>query len=86
MNKEKLILMMNICQRAEQLGYVGNRQTLLMDLESADAVFNMRFQDMLNANDINFLHDIIGITRNIVRDTYPATDFGYFVPRFANVK
>ena len=86
MTREKLILMMNICQRAEQLGYVGNRQTLLMDLESADNVFNMRFQDMLNANDINFLHDIIGITQNIVRDTYPATDFGYFVPRFANVK
>ena len=86
MIKEKLILMMRICQRAEQLGYVGDRQTLLMDLESADAVFNMRFQDMLNANDINFLHDIVGITSNIVRDTYPATDFGCFVPRFANVK
>ena len=25
----------------------------------------------------------IGIQENIVRESFPATDFGYFVPRFA---
>lgn len=72
-----------ICERAEKLGYNGERLSLMMDIESADLKFNLRLEEMLNADDWNFVHDINGIMHNIVRDKFPATDFGFFVPRFA---
>lgn len=31
----------------------------------------------------DFAHDFIGIQKNIVREHFPAVDFGNFVPRFA---
>jgi hypothetical protein len=63
--------------------YYGERMTFLMDLESADNVFNLRLEDLLNADDLNFAHDIVGIVNNINRNEFPAKDFGLFVPRFA---
>lgn len=54
-----------------------------MDIESADKVFDLRLEDLLNADDFNFAHDISGIVNNAVRTDYPATDFNGFVPRFA---
>lgn len=78
---EKYIL---ICQRAEKNeNYTGERMNLMMDIESADTVFNLRLDDWLNADDFNFFHDLFGIVNNIVRNSFPATDFGFFVPRFA---
>ncbi len=74
-----------ICERAESQGYIGDRLSLMMDIESADKVFNLRLEDWLNADDFNFMHDINAIVRNIIRDTFPATNFGYFVPRFAEI-
>ncbi len=74
-----------ICERAEKQGYDGERMSLLMDIESADEKFNLRLEEMLEADDVNFAHDINGIIENIVRDTFPATDFGLFVPRFAGL-
>lgn len=38
---------------------------------------------MLKADKFNFAHDLWGITKNIIRDEFPATNFGLFVPRFA---
>lgn len=73
-----------ICERAEKLGVNVNRMTLMMDLESADKKFDLLLEDMLNADDFNFMHDIVGIENNIRRDAFPATDFGFFIPRFAN--
>ena len=58
----------------------------LMDIESADQKFNLRLDDLLEANDFNFAHDFIGIQNNIERDGFPAIDFGLFVPRFAGRK
>lgn len=74
---------MKICQRAEKLGYKGDFLSLMMDIESADKEFNLRLNDLLDADNFNFLHDIYGIVNNIVRDKYPAKSFGFFVPRFA---
>lgn len=46
--------------------------------------FNMRLDEWLNADDFNFAHDFYGIVNNINREKgFPATDFGFFVPRFA---
>ena len=81
--KNKFEMYLEICERAERSGYKGERISLLMDIESADKKFNLRLEELFNADDFNFCHDINGITNNIVRNTFPATDFGLFIPRFA---
>lgn len=43
-----------------------------------------KINEWLNADDFNFAHDFYGIVNNINREKgFPATDFGFFVPRFA---
>lgn len=75
-----------IAERAEKIGiYDGERQSLIMDLESADKKFMLRLDELLNADDFNFAHDIIGIVNHIDRSTYPAQNFNCFVPRFAQM-
>lgn len=82
--KEKFMTYVKIAQRAEEMGiYNGNRMNLLMDLGSADEMFNLRLDDFLNADNFNFAHDVVGIVNNINRNEFPAKDFGLFVPRFA---
>ena len=81
--KEKMELYLAICKRAENFGYNGERHTLMMDLESADKHFNLRLEELLEADDYDFVHDIGGIINNIDRSTFPAKNFGMFVPRFA---
>ena len=83
-NKERFMMYVEIAKRAEEMDlYNGERMTLLMDLESADNVFNLRLEDFLNAGDFNFSHDVLGIMSNINRSEFPAKDFGLFVPRYA---
>ena len=83
--KEKFLMYVKIAQRAEGMDlYKGERSTFLMDLESADNAFNLRLDDLLNADDGNFAHDIVGIVSNIDRSSFPATNFGLFVPRYSN--
>lgn len=60
----------------------GDRIDALMDIESADMVFHLKLDELLKADDLNFKHDFCGIQNNI-RGTFPARDFGLFVPRFA---
>ena len=80
--KEKFMMYVKIAQRAEGMDlYKGERFTFLMDIENADNVFNLRLEDLLNADDGNFVHDIVGIVNNIDRSN--PTDFNFFVPRYA---
>ena len=80
-DKERYMKYVEICKRAENEGiYNGERLTLLMDIESADNAFNLRLEDLLNADNFNFAHDVVGIVNNINRET---KDFGLFVPRYA---
>ena len=75
-----------ICERAETLGISKpkERSTALMDLESADLKFDLRLDDWLNADDVNFAHDFLGIRSNVNRASgFPAKDFGFFLPRFS---
>ena len=84
MTKEVYLKYVEIAIRAEKEGlYQGERLNLLMDIESADKTFNLRLDEWLNADSFNFAHDLCGIVNNIVRDSFPTTDFGLFVPRFA---
>lgn len=74
-----------ICERAEQLGIElkNNRIQALMDVESADKKFDLKLDEWLNADDLNFMCDYRGIRNNINRSEFPATDFGAFIPQFA---
>lgn len=86
MNKERYLKYVEIAIRAEKEGlYQGERLNLLMDIESADKTFDLRLDDWLNADNFNFAHDLCGIVNNIVRDTFPSSNFGFFVPRFASI-
>lgn len=85
MNKERYKKYVEIAKRAENEGvYKGERINLLMDIESADQKFNLKLDDWLKADNFNFAHDIFGIIDNINQTEFPATDFGFFVPRFAS--
>ena len=75
-----------ICERIEKMGYSGKRITSMMDIESSDIKFNLRLEELLRADDGSFVYDVIGIFDNVVRDSFPATDFGFFVPKFAETK
>lgn len=82
MNKERFLMYVKVAERAERMNiYHGERFSLLMDIENADKVFNLRLEDWLNADNFNFAHDVVGIVNNI--DRRNPTDFGLFVPRFA---
>lgn len=84
MQKERFKKYVEICERAEKEGISdGDRMGELMDVESADKVFDLRLDEWLNADVFNFAHDFCGIKNTIVRESFPATDFGLFVPRFA---
>lgn len=80
--KERFLMYVKLAERAEKMGiYHGERMSLLMDIENADKVFDLRLEDLLNADDFNFAHDIIGIVNNIDRNN--PFDFDLFVPRYA---
>ena len=83
--KEKMMQRMAIVDRACEMGLLkADKLSALMDVESADRHFNMRTDEWLKADDFNFAHDFIGIRENINRGgKFPATDFGFFIPRFA---
>ena len=71
-------------ERKRKSKYADEDVDRMMDIESADKKFNMRLDEWLNADDFNFAHDFYGIVNNINREKgFPATDFGFFVPRFA---
>ena len=73
-----------ICARAKAMGIMkGDAIGAIMDIDSADQKFNLRLDKFLEADNFNFAHDFIGMQENIVRESFPATDFGYFVPRSA---
>lgn len=83
--KERFLTYVKICERAEQMGICdGDRADALMDIESADQVFHLRLEEWLAAGDFDFAHDFGGIRKNIVRNHFPATNFGLFLPRFAS--
>lgn len=86
MSKERYNKYVAIVDRAAVMGCMqgSDRLSTLMDIESADRKFNLRLDDWLAADDSNFTHDFLGIENNIKRGAgFPATDFGFFVPRFA---
>lgn len=71
-----------VVDRAEKLGIIGEsykRMTAMMDLMSV--VCPMRWVDLVQADDFNFAHDVVGIANHLDRDTGELKDC--FLPRFA---
>lgn len=80
--KQRFDLIMKIVDRAEEMGLIAlDRLTLSIDLEFADNKFDLRLDDLLNADNFNFSHDIVGIQNNIDRWNEKMDET--FVPRFA---
>lgn len=87
MLKEELEHVLKITDRAEKMGIMFfDRISLKMDLEVAHEKFNLRLKDLLQADDFNFSHDVIGIQHYLDRETKEFTEF--FLPRFSctNIK
>lgn len=81
MTKNEHLLIAKIAKRAEAHGaLLFDRLSLIMDIEAAHKQFNLRLDDLLAADDVNFLHDIVGIQRNINRETKVIEN--HFLPRY----
>ncbi len=88
MGKERYSKYADIMARATAMGYMEEAEacSTMMDIESADRVFDLRLDNWLKADDFNFAHDFLGIRKNINRGSgFPAKDFGLFIPRFAGI-
>lgn len=80
MTREAFELIDQVIDRAEAMGLkLDTRLNSSMDVKFAYKEFNIDLQAWLDADDLNFEHDYVGIYQNIDRTT---KTFGYFVPRF----
>ena len=88
--RRKTNLISKINDRAEELGIiVDSRLNHFMDIDYATQVFNIDLEAWLDSTNNDFIHDYVGIYKNIDRDAISSkhfaskNDFGTFVPRFA---
>lgn len=82
MKNENLEVVVNILDRADTEGLiVFDRMSLFMDLEETDKKFNLRFEDLLNASNPDFIHEICGIQGNFNRIAKKMGNL--FIPRFS---
>jgi hypothetical protein len=74
-----------IVERAKRLDLIGRNYSGLsctMDVTAAHCNGNpLRLEDLLKADDFNFMHDVCGIARHLNRDTGKLENF--FSPRFS---
>lgn len=84
MDEDRFLKYVAACERAEEKfpNIKKHRISNLLDIESADEQFQLRLDEWVKADDLNFYHDFLGIIRESDRSTFPAT-FGQFVPRYA---
>lgn len=81
--EERFELVMDIVKRSDEMGLLMfDRISLSMDVKLTDDEFNLRLNELLEADNFNFSHDIIGIQQNINRQGRKMT--GLFVPRYAS--
>lgn len=83
--REEFFLIDKIVDRAEKEGIMfGSRLTLNMDLGFTHKQVGLKLQELLEADELNFMHDICGIQRHMNRETCQLE--GFFLPRFAMPK
>lgn len=88
--RERADLINKINDRAEELGIMyDSRLNHSMDIDYAVQAFDIDLKAWLDSTDDDFMHDYVGIYKNINRDAISLkhsasqNDFGTFVPRFA---
>lgn len=80
--RNEMKIISKIVERADNLNLLyDDRTSLMMDLDVANKKFDLRLNELLEADEFNFSHDICGIQNNIDRTT--KTFMNCFVPRFA---
>lgn len=91
--KTRVVLINQIIDRAAELGIMySSRLSHSMDINYAVQVFDIDLKAWLDSTNNDFIHDYVGIYRNIDRDAISLkhsasqNDFGRFVPRFAKRK
>lgn len=73
-----------ISKRARKLGFVkstGGEVTVRMDIMTAHQANPLKLDDLLAADDFNFMHDVAGINKHLDRISGDFNDC--FWPRFA---
>lgn len=78
---EDVNLLRAISKRAIKLKQDMDYITLDMDIAAAHITNPLKLKELLKADDFNFMHDIIGITNNIDRDTGEMSN--YFLPKYS---
>ena len=83
MTKDEMLIIVEIAKRAEDKGLLMfDRMSLIMDIQNAHEQFNLKLNEWLKADDLNFSHDIVGIQQNINRETKKVENC--FLPRYAS--
>jgi hypothetical protein len=81
--KDEFDMFAEIAERADKMGLLmSDRLTLAMDLDYTNRCFNLELNELLNADNSNFAHDICGIQNNFNRKTLKMENC--FTPRFSN--
>lgn len=88
--KTRVVLINQIIDRAAERGIMySSRLSHSMDINYAVQVFDIDLKAWLDSTNNDFIHDYVGIYKNIDRDAISSkhfaskNDFGTFVPRFA---
>lgn len=83
MEKKTVEIINKIADRAAVINPNYDKTTVMMDLlVLLETGVKMRWEDLLNAPQFDFMHDIAGINAHLNRDTYKLEDC--FWPRYAN--
>lgn len=81
MTKEESMIMFKILERADKMGIMANdRMTLSIDLGVAHKATPLDFERLLEADNFNFSHDIVGIQNHVDRERKKMDET--FLPRF----
>ena len=73
---------MDIVKRADEMDLLMfDRMSLMMDIEVVYEETGLKLTELLNADDLNFAHDIVGIQQNV--DRVNKKLINHFLPRYA---
>lgn len=80
---QDFLTIMDIVERADEKNLLMfDGLSLSMDLSYTHEIFNLDLKRLLEADNFNFVHDIVGIQNNLNRQTKQMENC--FVPRFSN--
>lgn len=79
---DNMEIISKIADRAEEEGILlFDRMSLMMDLDCVVEQMELRLNELLEADNFNFRHDIVGIQNTLNRKTKKLEN--NFIPRFA---